>query len=136
MHTRGGWVLGGPLGLRPLRPHPLPAGPRRLWLSPHLLPAHEALLLPEVHVIDGEALLCPRLEGHRPIQPGYHTALPASHLWPGRGTGCQLVWPRVCVPVPVRCPWVWGGCRPVARTPPLPWAQAVHGDCHYRRRLP
>lgn len=64
--------------------------PSRHSPAPHLLSAHEALLLPEVHVVDGEALLGPGLEGHRPVGPGHHAALPAGHLWPWWGRGDRL----------------------------------------------
>lgn len=62
-----------------LPPHPrtlaVPHRPR-----PHLLAAHEALFLPEVHMVDGQALLCSGLKDHGPIGPRYHSAFPASHL--------------------------------------------------------
>lgn len=74
----------GPTTCTPLSPH----APPHLHMPPpppHLLPAHEALLLPEVHVVDGEALLRPRFKGHCPVRPGYHAALPAGHLCRSRG---------------------------------------------------
>lgn len=56
-------------------------------MPPHLFPFHEALLFPEVHMVDGETLLCPRLEGNSPVRPRHHTALPTRHLWQGRDKG-------------------------------------------------
>lgn len=38
-------------------------------------------------MVDGETLLCPRLEGNSPVRPGHHTALPTGHLWQGRDKG-------------------------------------------------
>ena len=72
-----------------------PVGRAQCTAAPHLLAAHEALLLPEVHVVDGQTLLCPRLEGHRPVGPGHHAAFPAGHLQPRQGQNRpSVLWPR------------------------------------------
>lgn len=111
-------------GPHPLPPHgghlltqPIPCAPRAPASCPHLLPTHEALLLPEVHMVDGEALLCPRLKGHCPVGPGHHTALPASHLGWGRGeqqSAGEAIrdWPpHACFPGPLPgCPELLSVC--------------------------
>lgn len=87
-------------------------------------------------MVDGEALLCPGLKGHRPVRPGHHAALPASHLGlgererPSAGGATQGLVPAfpclpTCAPqlLSVRC----GMLRTLGQTQPPPRALAAHG---------
>lgn len=48
----------------PLQSTPGHLGPSLPRTRPHLLAAHKALFLPEVHMVDGQALFCSGLKDH------------------------------------------------------------------------